>query len=113
MGFAGYPTSSNLCEGGTSAGGFYELDETADKDEQYKNACVIGVRYFRDNIILHQRGYEKQHGRVCRHCDTNKHACADGERFVMVERVNADSDQPLSIHVVLNWYEEFREREQD
>ncbi len=36
---------------------------------------------------------------------------ADGERFVMVERVGADSDKPLSIHIVQNGYEEFRERQ--
>ena len=38
-------------------------------------------------------------------------AGTDGERFMRVEDVAGD--KPLSIHVVQNWYEEFREREQD
>ncbi len=35
----------------------------------------------------------------------------DGRRFVLRERL--EGDKPISIHVVLNWYEEFRDREQD
>ncbi len=38
---------------------------------------------------------------------------ADGERFVTVEDVASDNDKSRSIHVVENWYEEFRERQQD
>jgi Tol biopolymer transport system component len=39
---------------------------------------------------------------------------ADGQRFILPEavRASADASEP-SIHVVQNWYEEFRDREQD
>ena len=36
---------------------------------------------------------------------------ADGKQFVIAEPVGEPS--PLAIRVVLNWYEEFRDREQD
>ena len=36
---------------------------------------------------------------------------ADGQRFVMVETIEQNSS-PV-IRVVLNWYEEFRDRAQD
>ena len=35
----------------------------------------------------------------------------DGQRFVV--RDTAEGAEPIAIHVVLNWYEEFRDREQD
>ncbi len=38
---------------------------------------------------------------------------ADGERFVMVENVESDSAKPLSIHMVENWHQEFRDHRQD
>ena len=38
----------------------------------------------------------------------------DGERFAVIERVEDETDSPsASIHVVQNWYEEFRDRVQD
>ena len=36
----------------------------------------------------------------------------EGQRFVVVETLGAD-DASQAIHVVQNWYEEFRDREQD
>jgi len=36
-----------------------------------------------------------------------------GRRFLLQELVAEDAASPRSIHVVQNWYEEFREREQD
>ena len=41
------------------------------------------------------------------------HVSADGQRFVLVGTVETEDDKPPSIHVVMNWYEEFRDREQD
>ena len=39
---------------------------------------------------------------------------ADGQRFVTVERLeDPEPRQPPRIHVVENWYEEFRDRERD
>ena len=38
---------------------------------------------------------------------------ADGQRFVMVETLETGEEKPLSIRVVQNWYEEFRDREQE
>ena len=39
---------------------------------------------------------------------------ADGQRFVLAEPAGEGADAPEpSIRVVLNWYEEFRNREQD
>ncbi len=38
---------------------------------------------------------------------------ADGQRFVLREAVEGASDKPPAIRVVQNWYEEFRNREQD
>ena len=38
---------------------------------------------------------------------------ADGERFVIIEDVEGPDDSDNSIHVVQNWYEEFRDRERD
>ena len=41
---------------------------------------------------------------------------ADGQRFVVVESLEneeGEAAKPPSIHVVQNWYEEFRNREQD
>ena len=39
---------------------------------------------------------------------------ADGQRFILAEPVGAGGEAPEpSIRVVLNWYEEFRDREQD
>ena len=37
---------------------------------------------------------------------------ADGRRFVLAEPAGANAPEP-SIRVVMNWYEEFRDREQD
>ena len=39
---------------------------------------------------------------------------ADGQRFILAEPVGEGADAPEpSIRVVMNWYEEFRDREQD
>ncbi len=38
---------------------------------------------------------------------------ADGRRFVLPEPVADPEEKPPSIHIVENWYEEFRDREQD
>ncbi len=38
---------------------------------------------------------------------------ADGRRFVLVETVQAKEGIASSIHIVQNWHEEFRDREQD
>ncbi len=39
---------------------------------------------------------------------------ADGQRFILAEPVGAGADAPApSIRVVQNWYEEFRDLEQD
>ena len=37
----------------------------------------------------------------------------DGRRFVLREPVAGTEEKPPSIHIVQNWYEEFRDREQD
>ena len=42
---------------------------------------------------------------------TTYDASADGKRFVLVEDVEGEEAGAPSIHVVENWYEEFRERE--
>ena len=36
---------------------------------------------------------------------------ADGQRFVLVEPVENDEAKPPAIHIVQNWYEEFRDRQ--
>ena len=36
---------------------------------------------------------------------------ADGQRFVMIENVEGDEPEQISIHVVQDWYEQFRDRE--
>jgi len=36
---------------------------------------------------------------------------ADGKRFILLERLT--NEQPLSIHVVHNWFEEFRGRQRE
>ena len=36
----------------------------------------------------------------------------DGQRYVVVETLG-DADTGQAIHVVMNWFEEFRDREQD
>ncbi len=38
---------------------------------------------------------------------------ADGKRFLLVGMVESEEDRTPSIHVVQNWYEQFREREQN
>ena len=39
---------------------------------------------------------------------------ADGQRFILAERVGEGGEAPEpSIRVVMNWYEEFRGREQN
>ena len=38
---------------------------------------------------------------------------ADRQRFVVVESLEPDLDRPASIHITQNWYEEYRDREQD
>ena len=41
---------------------------------------------------------------------------ADGQRFVVVEDLESEEGEaakPLSIHIVENWFEEFKDREQD
>ena len=42
---------------------------------------------------------------------TSTSSCPDGQKFVLIEPL-AD-EKPSSIHIVQNWYEEFRDREQD
>ncbi len=42
---------------------------------------------------------------------TTYDASADGQRFVLVEDVEGKEAAAPSIHVIENWYEEFRERE--
>ena len=37
----------------------------------------------------------------------------DGKRFLMVETLGAEQAQVPAIHVVQDWYEEFRDRGQD
>ena len=37
---------------------------------------------------------------------------ADGQRFVVAETVESEEKEPPRIHIVQNWYEEFRDREQ-
>ena len=37
----------------------------------------------------------------------------DGQRFLLEEIVGDEADSPRSIHVIQNWYAEFRDREQD
>ena len=37
----------------------------------------------------------------------------DGQRFLVIESVGEEAEEQQSIHVVENWYEEFRNREQD
>jgi hypothetical protein len=37
---------------------------------------------------------------------------ADGQRFVMVARIEGEEPAPPAIRIVLNWYEEFRDRAQ-
>ena len=38
---------------------------------------------------------------------------ADGRRFVLPEPIVGAEEKPPSIHIIQNWYEEFRDREQD
>ncbi len=38
---------------------------------------------------------------------------ADGQRFVLTEAVESEQPNAPSIHIVQNWYEEVRDREQD
>ena len=38
---------------------------------------------------------------------------ADGQRFVLVETIESEEAKVPSIHVVENWFAEFRNREQD
>ena len=38
---------------------------------------------------------------------------ADGHRFVLPEPVADPEEKPPSIHIVENWYEEFRDRARD
>ncbi len=38
---------------------------------------------------------------------------ADGQRFLVIESVGEASEEPQAIHVIENWYEEFRGREQN
>ena len=36
---------------------------------------------------------------------------ADGQRFVMVETLEAEPGKKPAIHIVENWFEDFRERQ--
>ena len=38
---------------------------------------------------------------------------ADGQRFVVIETIENEEAKAPSIHVVQNWYKEFRDREQE
>ena len=38
---------------------------------------------------------------------------ADGQKFVLVERLEGEAGKPPAIHVVQNWFAEFEDREQD
>lgn len=51
---------------------------------------------------------------VSRLLNTSIPLSADGERFVTVAPVEDNDEEvvPLSVRVVQNWYEEFRDREQ-
>ena len=44
---------------------------------------------------------------------TNFDVSADGQRFLVVESLGEEAEDQQAIHVVQNWYEEFRDREQD
>ncbi len=44
---------------------------------------------------------------------TNFDVSADGQRFLVVESLGEEAEGQQAIHVVQNWYEEFRDREQD
>ncbi len=41
-------------------------------------------------------------------CGVVEAVSADGQRFVVVEALESEQTKPLSIHVVMNWFEEFR-----
>ena len=45
-------------------------------------------------------------------CAMSYDVSADG-RFVLVDDAESEEAKPPSIHVVQNWYEEFRDREKD
>ena len=57
--------------------------------------------------------------RLFRHPDPQRFASGlrcfarGGQRFMVVEAVGEKGDATPHIHVVQNWYEEFRDREQD
>jgi serine/threonine protein kinase/Tol biopolymer transport system component len=53
-----------------------------------------------------------RHASLNAYSSTNYDVAADG-RFVVVDPVESKDDQMPRIHVVLNWHEEFRDREQD
>ena len=38
---------------------------------------------------------------------------SDDRRFVLVGGVGGAEEKPPSIHIIHNWYEEFRDRERD
>jgi hypothetical protein len=38
---------------------------------------------------------------------------ADGKRFLMIEQVQGDEAKAPAIHIVQNWFEEFRQRQRD
>jgi hypothetical protein len=38
---------------------------------------------------------------------------ADGKRFLMTEQVQGDEAKAPAIHIVQNWFEEFRQRQRD
>ena len=40
-------------------------------------------------------------------------AASDGQRFLLVDTVRGGEEGPAAIHIVQNWYEEFRDREQE
>ena len=44
---------------------------------------------------------------------TNFDVSADGQRFLVVESVGEAAEEQQAIHVIENWFEEFRDREQD
>ena len=45
--------------------------------------------------------------------ETQYDVSGDGLQFVLTERLEGEAGKPRAIHIVLNWYEEFRDHEQD
>ena len=59
--------------------------------------------------LFEHRALTLQLGRAFAHYDVS----ADGRRFLLAAPVDEEAEQEVSIRVVENWYEEFRQRERD